>query len=361
MPAAELLHAEQVEKERPSSPRGRERKILVRRPVADRSQAIRRVVQCLFIVLNLSLGFQFYLFVRQFEPGGQFRHLSRPAGVEGWLPIAGMMNLKYLCLTGRIPDIHPAAMFLLIAFLLMSIVFRKSFCSWLCPIGSLSEALWKAGRRLLRKNWTLPRWLDVPLRGLKYLLFGFFLYAVAGMSAETIRSFFAGPYGLVADVKMLNFFRFLSQTAVITLAALALLSLFFQNFWCRYLCPYGALMGLAALFSPARIRREPEKCIDCAKCTKACPALLPVDKLITVRSAECTSCLECTAVCPAQGALQFSFPRKRRLPVWVLAGGLTAIFLATVIIAKWNGTWDSHISEEVYRSIVPIVGQLSHP
>jgi polyferredoxin len=160
---------------------------------------------------------------------------------------------------------------------------------------------------------------------------------------------------------MLNFFRFMGQTAAITLTALALLSIFFQNFWCRYLCPYGALMGLAALFSPVKIRRDPEKCIDCAKCAKACPALLPVDTLITVRSAECTSCLECTAVCPAQGALQLSFPRKRLVPVWVLAGGLTFIFLVTVAIAKWNGAWNSPIPEEIYRRIVPIVGQLSHP
>ena len=49
-------------------------------------------------------------------------------------------------------------------------------------------------------------------------------------------------------------------------------SVFVQNFWCRYLCPYGALLGLTSLLSPLRIRREPAACIDCAKCAKACPS-----------------------------------------------------------------------------------------
>ncbi len=361
MATAERLCQHPAGNEIPQQSNARTRKKLIRRTAADHSQRLRRTVQTLFFLLNLSIGIQFYLFVRQFEPGGSPGSSSRPAGVEGWLPIAGLMNLKYLIMTGQVPAIHPAAMFLLLAFLVISVVFRKSFCSWLCPIGSLSEALWKLGRRFLRRNWTLPRWLDILLRGLKYLLFGFFLYAVAGMSVETIQAFFSGPYGLVADVKMLNFFRYLSQTAAITLGVLAVLSILYQNFWCRYLCPYGAMMGLVALLSPARIRRETDRCIDCAKCALACPALLPVDKLLTVRSAECTSCLECVAVCPAQGALDFSFPRKRRVPAWAVGAGLAAIFLGIVGYAKFSGAWNSPIPEDIYRQLVPVVGQLTHP
>lgn len=48
-----------------------------------------------------------------------------PAGIEGWLPIAGPMNLKYFLVTGHVPAMHPAAMFLLIMFLTMSFLLRK--------------------------------------------------------------------------------------------------------------------------------------------------------------------------------------------------------------------------------------------
>src|ERR1051325_5031605 len=98
------------------------------------------------------------------------------------------------------------------------------------------------------------------------------------MSVEGIREFLSGPYGLVADVKMLNFFRYLTLGGAATLALLILAWVFVQNFWWRYLCPCGALRGLAALASPLRIRRQPELCIDCAKCARACPSALPVDR-----------------------------------------------------------------------------------
>jgi polyferredoxin len=52
---------------------------------------------------------------------------------------------------------------------------KKAFCSWLCPIGTLSESLWMLGRKLFGKNPGLPRWLDYPLRSLKYLLLFFFV------------------------------------------------------------------------------------------------------------------------------------------------------------------------------------------
>ncbi len=337
------------------------RKRLVRRAGRDWSQPLRRLIQGLFLALNLLIGAQFILFVRYFESAGRTGYVSRPAGVEGYLPIAGMMNLKYFLTTGRVPAIHPAAMFLLCAFLLISIIFRKAFCSWLCPVGTLSEALWKLGRKLLKMNWIIPRWLDIPLRGLKYLIFGLFLYAVASMSAASIEAFLSSPYGVVADVKMLNFFRYLTETAAITIVALIVLSVFYQNFWCRYLCPYGALMGFASLISPSRIRRDPDRCIDCAKCAKACPSLLAVDKLITIRSAECTACLECVSVCPAAGALQLSLPRKRRVPAWALAAGIAVIFLGFVGYAKLAGTWNSNISDAVYWHLLPVINQLQHP
>ena len=191
-------------------------------------------------------------------------------------------------------------MFLLIAFLAASWIFRKSFCGWLCPVGTASEYLWRLGRQTFGRNFRLPRKLDIGLRSLKYLLLALFLYAVGSMSVPAIRAFLEGPYGIVDDVKMLNFFRFLGLAGGIVVALLVIASVFVQNFWCRYLCPYGALMGLAALTSPLRIRRETSQCIDCGKCAKACPSALPVDKLITIRSPECTGCLECVASCPGR-------------------------------------------------------------
>ena len=334
---------------------------LQKRRMPDHSQRLRRGFQLAFLALNLWIGLQFVLFVRFYESGGRGTLVERPAGVEGWLPIASLMNLKVLVETGIVPRVHPAGLFLLIAFLAISWLLRKSFCSWLCPIGTLSEYLWRLGKRAFGHNWRLPRRLDIPLRSLKYILLGLFLYAVASMPVPAIRAFLEGPYGLVADVKMLDFFRYLSMTGAAVVILLVLLSVLVQNFWCRYLCPYGALMGLVALASPLRIRRETSQCIDCAKCAKACPAVLPVDKLVCIRSAECTACLECVAVCPAEGALRMAAPRRLPVPAWAIATAVAILFLGICAYAQWRGHWRTDLPGRLYSQLVPHAREFSHP
>jgi polyferredoxin len=337
------------------------RKKLGKRAPAEHSQALRRTAQLVFLLLNVWIGMQFYLFVRYYETSGRSVRVMRPAGVEGWLPIASLMNLKALLQTGRLPVIHPAGTLLLIAFLAMSLIFRKSFCGWLCPVGTVSEYLWRLGRRLFRSNLRLPRALDIPLRGIKYLLMILFIGAVVSMSVANIREFLDSPYGTVDDVKMLNFFRELGMAGGITLGVLVAGSLIVQNFWCRYLCPYGALMGLVSLASPLRIRREASLCIDCGKCTKACPSALPVARLVTIRSAECTGCMQCVASCPAEGALFLSRPRGKRVAPWAAGVGIAAVLLSAYVYGRANGKWNTDITDSVYFQLVPHANEFGHP
>lgn len=348
----------------------KQKKTLRRRVTADRSQRIRFTVQIVFAALNLCLGVQFYLWTRFYERGGNGLYVPRPAGAEGWLPIAGLMNLKLLLVTGRVPLIHPAAMFLLIAFLLTSLLAKKSFCAWLCPVGALSERMGQLGRALFRRRVRLPRWLDMPLRALKYLLLAFFVFFIAAMPAASLQSFMQTPYGLIADVKMLNFFRNMSLTAAIVILVLALLSLVIENVWCRYLCPYGALMGLASLLSPLKIRRNAAACIDCGKCTQACPSALPIDHLVRIRSVECTACMACIASCPAEGALEFSLPParsaapsgpRRVLPPLGMVALLAAIFFGTVLFARVTNHWQTNVPRAVYQELIPHANRATHP
>ena len=354
------------------TPGSARKKTFLRRSGSDNSQQVRRAVQGVFLVLNGWLGLQFFLWVRWLERGGTGTAFTHPTGVEGWLPIAGLMNAKYLLLTGQMPTIHPAALVLFLAFVGMSLLLKKSFCSWLCPVGTVSEYLWKLGKKIYGRTLRLPKALDIALRGLKYLLLGFFAFLIGNMTADAIQGFMSTPYGLIADVKMLNFFRNMGVTAAAVVLVLVVLSTLVQNFWCRYLCPYGALMGLVSLLSPVRIRRDAEACIECGKCATACPSALKVDQLIQIRSVECTGCMACVAACSTQDALQFALPARkaaasadrwfhRSLQPLAVAGILAVLFFAPILYARATGHWRTDVAPDVYQQLVPEANSLSHP
>jgi polyferredoxin len=354
------------------NPAGSSKKPHQRRIAPDRWQLVRRTVQLAFVALNVYLCAQFYLFVRFYETGGAGAAPVRPAGVDGWLPIAGLMNTRYLFTTGHVPAIHPAAMVLFLVFVATSLLLKRAFCAWLCPVGTLSEYLWKLGRKLLGRTLAVPRWLDIPLRSLKYLLMAFFVYFVGNMSSGALAAFMRSPYGVLADVKMLHFFTQMSETAAIVLLVLVLLSVVIKNFWCRYLCPYGAVMSLASLLSPVTIRRDAEACIACGKCSQSCPQDLPVDRLVQIRSAECTACMECVSSCGTQDALHFALPQRRAQsaaerwrgralqPVAVVLI-LASLFFGGVSLARLTGHWQTSVSPQLYRQLIPQADQAGHP
>lgn len=338
----------------------------------------RRATQCLLLAINIYIGIAFYYWVRYYETNGAISLVSRPNGVEGWLPIAGLMNLKYAWETHELPSIHAASALLVAVFILISMLLKKAFCSWLCPIGTLSEWVGLLGKKVLGRHFILPKWVDIPLRGLKYLLLAFFFALIIPMSTEDISSFLMSPYGLIIDVKMLDFFRNVGMITLIVVFITTVASLFIRNFWCRYLCPYGALLGLVSLISPFKIRRNANSCIDCGKCAKACPANIPVDKLIQVRTVECTGCMTCVESCPVASTLNFAVIKpegaaaEKKIavkPLWQ-QGALSGIAMAVIVLgilfavigyAMYSGHWESSIPDQIYFRLIQNAQTIGHP
>lgn len=328
-----------------------------------RIQRYRVATQVAFAALCIWIGVEFHFFVKYLESGGPSALVSRPPGVDGFLPISSLMSLYYFFVSGNIHPYHPAGLFILIAIVAMSLVFGKSFCSWLCPVGTISEYIADVTKKIFGKELRVPRWLDYPLRSLKYLLLGFFVWAIFfAMTTEALRAFLDSPYNLMSDVKMYHFFADISRFALIVIASLFVLSMVIRGFWCRYLCPYGALLGLVSFFSPHKIRREAETCIDCAKCAKVCPARIKVDKVKTVVSDECTTCLQCVDVCPIADTLYVrSLVTKNRVSKRWVAAGVALIFVAVTGGAMLTGHWQNDIPLEQYQRMYPDIHAFGHP
>ena len=302
------------------------------------------------------------MFVNSAASGAAAPFVARPPGVEGFLPIGALTSLKYWLIAGEIHPVHPAALVIFLTILLMSLLAKKSFCSWLCPVGTLSEVVHRLGRKVFGHNFRVWHWPDLLLRGIKYLLLLLFLvFILLGMSATSVEKFLDAPYWAVSDVKMLHFFTQMSVTTMVVLAVLTFLSLFYKMFWCRYLCPYGALLGLVSIISPFKIRRDASGCTGCKRCTTVCPSSLEVHSCTEISSPECTGCLTCAANCPERNvlAMQPVF-WKQPLPAWVFPAVVLFIFMAGIVTGMVSGHWQSSLSYADYQRLIPVMHYLSH-
>jgi len=321
---------------------------------------IRYAFQWGIFALTAYGGYRFFLFVEHFKGRGEF--VERPELVEGFLPIGALMSLKVWATGGGINTTHPAALMIFVAALLVSFLLMKSFCGWICPVGALSELLHKIGRLVFRRNFRIHRYLDYPLRLLKYALLGFFVYIIVyRMDTWALGQFMSSSYWMVADVKMLHFFTDMSRTSAIVLGVLGALSLLFKNFWCRYLCPYGALTGLLGIFSPLKVTRNEERCINCHRCTRDCPNLIDVEEARRVISPECSGCMACVAACPARGALDVATPGRLKVRPLIYVVLVMVVFFGVIFAAKRTGHWHSNVTYGEYMKLVPEADRFEHP
>jgi polyferredoxin len=319
---------------------------------------LRYAVQAGFVGVTLFIGWRFYQFVQHFEAAG-YPFVPKPPSVDAFLPIGGLMAFKYFLFTGHAEPVHPSGFIMFTAILGVSLVMKKGFCGWICPVGTLSQYAWMAGEKMFGKNFRIESFTDIALRSIKYLLLGVFLFLIGiAMKPTMMVLFFIADYYKIVDVRMLKFFTEMTTLTVWVLIALFALSLLYKNFWCRYLCPYGALLGLLSRLSPFKVRRNDEKCIHCHTCTEHCPSLIDVENKSIVKSEECFGCLTCVSRCPAEGALDLTAAAGKRIRIvqpWLFPVLLIALFYLVIGIGMVTDTWHSKLPYEEYQRLIPEV------
>lgn len=330
-------------------------------PMQNRLSQLRFLCQSLFALFCLYIGWRFYGFYLWAMDPAAHTFVPRPPAVEAFLPLGALVSIKRWLFGAEFDTIHPAGLSIFIAALLIGIFLRKGFCGWICPIGFASNLAERAGKKM-GILFSLPVWIDIPLLSLKYLLLGFFSYLILWkMDLASLTDFHNSPYNLISDAKMLHFFLQPSVLAGSIMLGIILISFFLRNFWCRYLCPYGGLLGLLALASPFQIKRNPDTCIDCKKCDRICPASITLTNRQTVRNAECIGCLECVQVCPAPDCLTLALPGKKQVHPLLLPGLTIGLFFLCFLLAKITGHWHSQVPVEVFQRYYQLIDTIGHP
>ena len=156
-----------------------------------------------------------------------------------------------------------------------------------------------------------------------------------------------------ADARLLDFFLHPSAAAAGIILFLLLLSLPVRNPFCRFLCPYGALVGLVSLLSPVKVTREGKTCVACGVCTQVCPSYIPVMAKERVSSPECIGCWRCVSHCRAMGALEMKLTgRKIVVPGIVFALLVIAVFWGGTLVGKATGHWHTAVTLEEYARLL---------
>lgn len=231
---------------------------------------------------------------------------------------------------------------------LIGAVVGRAFCGWVCPIGFVQDIITNLKGKL---DVVSPR-THKASKNFKYIVLfmtllisgtlGLSLYLGLGSDYKNALGILAtGPFIAISPDGTLfgtvptllnmareNFGSFLTQPptmqavwtqltqipALLAIRVLVLVAFFgaawkVPRFWCRYICPTGALMAVFQRYSYAGIKRDPVKCMKCPHCEVKCPMQISILDLPWEKfnDPECILCMECIDACP-HGSLSPKFP-----------------------------------------------------
>jgi NapH/MauN family ferredoxin-type protein len=285
---------------------------------------VRRITQSLAILLV------FYLALNHLQYG-----VEKSAPIDAYCPFGGLETALTLLLTGSfVQRVYWAAVLLAVLTVVMTVVFGRAFCGYICPFGALQEGIRWLGRKMgLKTNHEPPARADKYIRYLKYLVLVAVIYLSYTGSQLGFRPY--DPY-----VALMHFGQETEAVSIglIVLVAVLVAALFSKNLWCRYLCPLGAFYGVFNGVKMFEIRRDNGGCIDCGACNSVCPHGIDVQHQEKIKDADCVSCLECAASCPAR-CLTSSVGKNEVRNVNAFGFAVVGFFVFVVVSSMVLGLW----------------------
>ena len=299
---------------------------------------------------------------------------NQTADPEAYCPFGGIQTLGTYLVAGSMACSMTGTQIMMGVVLALGIIlFSKLFCGYLCPLGWASEYLLKLRKSLKIKDIAINYGsiADKALRSIKYILLFWIFYTTISSSEPFCKNFdpyYAFATGFKGELTM--------WMALIAIGVFIVGNLFVKMFWCKYLCPLGALSNIfkyaitftvlvaifaavnyaglalswvyllaaasligyiweviwieAKVFPVLKVVRSKDKCNDCGLCAKKCPYSINVDKTPSVKNVDCTLCGECISSCN-QDALTFGGKKYFR---WLPAVLTAILFVLALYIGK---------------------------
>ena len=189
---------------------------------------------------------------------------------------------------------------LTISLLIITAIMGRFFCGFLCAFGTMGDFFWYLGTKLKLKRPKIGSRFDRLLKKLKYVLLVFIVLVIWTLGVAVLDGT-GNPWTVFG---MLTKFQGWTDADTIFSVGMALLllviagSLYIERFFCRYLCPLGAVFAIVSKTRLFKIRKPRAKFGPCRACTKHCTMGIPLYRTNVVKSAECIDCMSCVEICP---------------------------------------------------------------
>ena len=301
------------------------------------------------------------------------------ADPEAYCPLGGLQALATYLAQGSLPcSMSSLQVMMGIALVAAVVLFSKLFCAYICPVGTVQDLLGKARRALKIKGIKVRNGsvLDKVLRIVKYALVFWIFYMTVQASelfCKNLDPYYAIATGFKGEITL--------WMSIVTVSLVVLGSFLIDMFWCRYLCPLGAISNslkfwiwIGVLFGAyyvadvlgadipwavllgafcilgyilevfhakpkmqiLYVMKDNAVCNNCGLCEKKCPYHIDIRSAQNgrVESVDCTLCGECTAACTT-GALKIGACRKKQAKCWKYVPAVLTVVL--VAFGMWAG------------------------
>ena len=273
----------------------------------QKKDLIRLAVQIFFLALIILISINHF----RSEQGLAPLLIGSPS-LHAVCPFGGVVTIyTYITEGAFIQKIHQSSITLMWLVLGLTLLFGPVFCGWICPFGTVEEFIGKIGKKIFKKKYNnfIPSNIDKLLRYFRYIILILVVVNTA-ISGKLLFSNF-DPYFALFNIWSSE----VTRLSLLILGLILVGSLFVERPWCKYLCPFGALLGIFNFFRIVKLKRNEKSCINCKVCDQVCPMNIDISTSKVITDHQCISCLLCTdeMACPVSNSLNFSVLERGNL------------------------------------------------